>query len=314
MGCLKLERNTLLRIAHTSNSERSGEDKYCAGTYKYKFQGKELQDELGLNWYDFGGRVYMPDIVRTPQLDPMAEKFYDLSPQSFLGNNPLSFIDPTGMEIINGETARRERLQSQVDGGNKYLKDNYGGNRDLTKKDFATKDEYKTYKDKVNSLEGFEKSLEKSIVNEAKIQSSIDDFKTTDPVNFNLANNLTYKDSSGNEHNIDINVVSGSEYNNGGAATRATFVKGADNSYKSIDSIETTMDFGRVKPVSSVLAHEMGHAYNIAKNPAQAAAQGRGSNGTIDCQDPSNRYSFQSQTAMDWQERYIRLKNMKTKK
>lgn len=39
----------------------------------------------------------MPDIVRTPQLDPLAEKFYNLSPQSFLNNNPLSFIDPTGM-------------------------------------------------------------------------------------------------------------------------------------------------------------------------------------------------------------------------
>lgn len=39
----------------------------------------------------------MPDIVRTPQMDPMAEKFYDLSPQSFLNNNPLRIIDPTGM-------------------------------------------------------------------------------------------------------------------------------------------------------------------------------------------------------------------------
>lgn len=64
--------------------------------YKYKFQGKELQDELGLNWYDFGGRLYMQDIVRTTTIDPLAEKFYNLSPQSFLNNNPLAFIDPTG--------------------------------------------------------------------------------------------------------------------------------------------------------------------------------------------------------------------------
>lgn len=64
---------------------------------KYRMQNKEWQDELGLNWYDFGGRAYIPDIVRTPQIDPLAEKFYDLSPQSFLNNNPLSFIDPTGM-------------------------------------------------------------------------------------------------------------------------------------------------------------------------------------------------------------------------
>lgn len=43
----------------------------------------------------------MPDIVRTPQLDPLCEKFYNLSPQSFLNNNALSFIDPTGMESEN---------------------------------------------------------------------------------------------------------------------------------------------------------------------------------------------------------------------
>jgi RHS repeat-associated protein len=66
--------------------------------YKYKFQNKEWQDELSLNLYDFGGRLYDPASVRTTTHDPLAEKFYDLSPQSFLNNNPLSFIDPTGSE------------------------------------------------------------------------------------------------------------------------------------------------------------------------------------------------------------------------
>ena len=67
-------------------------------SYQYKYNGKELQEELGLNLYDFGGRQYMQDLGRTTTLDPLAEKFYDLSPQSFLNNNPLRFIDPTGME------------------------------------------------------------------------------------------------------------------------------------------------------------------------------------------------------------------------
>ena len=65
-------------------------------SYQYKFQNKEWQDELNLNLYDFGARQYMPDIVRTTTIDPLAEKFYSLSPQSFLNNNPLYFIDPTG--------------------------------------------------------------------------------------------------------------------------------------------------------------------------------------------------------------------------
>ena len=100
MGCLKLERNTLLRIAHTSNSERSGEVKYCTGTYKYKYNGKELQDELGLNLYDYGMRNYDPAIGRWMNIDPLAEKYPGVSPYAFCLNNPVLFIDPNGMEVV----------------------------------------------------------------------------------------------------------------------------------------------------------------------------------------------------------------------
>jgi RHS repeat-associated protein len=65
--------------------------------YDYKFENKEWQDELSLNLYDFGGRLYDPAVVRTTTHDPLAEKFYNLSPQSFLNNNPMYFVDPTGM-------------------------------------------------------------------------------------------------------------------------------------------------------------------------------------------------------------------------
>ena len=78
--------------------------------YNYKFGTKELQDELGLNVYDFEARMYDPAIVRTLMHDPLAEKFYSISPQSFLNNNPMYFIDPTGMKadgwitsIVDGE-------------------------------------------------------------------------------------------------------------------------------------------------------------------------------------------------------------------
>jgi len=66
----------------------------------YKFQNKEWQDELSLNLYDFGARLYDPAIVRTTTYDPLVEKFYHISPQSFLNNNPLTFIDPTGKKLI----------------------------------------------------------------------------------------------------------------------------------------------------------------------------------------------------------------------
>jgi RHS repeat-associated protein len=99
MGCLKLERNTLLRIAHTSNSERSGEAKYHAGLYKYKYNGKELQDELGLNMYDYGARNYDPALGRWMNMDPMAEKYFGASPYNYVLNSPVNSIDPDGMDV-----------------------------------------------------------------------------------------------------------------------------------------------------------------------------------------------------------------------
>lgn len=68
-----------------------------AQDYKYRFGNKEFQDELGLNTYDFGFRQYMPDTGRMPNLDPLAELAYDITPNRYCFNNPLIFIDPSGL-------------------------------------------------------------------------------------------------------------------------------------------------------------------------------------------------------------------------
>lgn len=65
--------------------------------YKYKYNGKELQDELGLNFYDYGARNYDAALGRWMNIDPLAEKFPGWSPYSFCYNNPMRFTDPTGM-------------------------------------------------------------------------------------------------------------------------------------------------------------------------------------------------------------------------
>ena len=79
--------------------QRLGRGRYRAGAYKYKYNGKELQDELGLNMYDYGARNYDPALGRWMNMDPMAEKYFGASPYNYVLNSPVNAVDPDGMDV-----------------------------------------------------------------------------------------------------------------------------------------------------------------------------------------------------------------------
>jgi RHS repeat-associated protein len=64
---------------------------------RFRYNGKEYQNDLGLEWYDYGARMYDPALARWHSVDPMAEDLAGVTPYNYCFNNPISYNDPTGM-------------------------------------------------------------------------------------------------------------------------------------------------------------------------------------------------------------------------
>jgi RHS repeat-associated protein len=60
---------------------------------KYSFNAKELDEEN--NMYYYSARYYAPPTFISR--DPLFEKYPSISPYAYCNNNPIRFIDPTGM-------------------------------------------------------------------------------------------------------------------------------------------------------------------------------------------------------------------------
>lgn len=85
---------------------------YSQGSSWYGFSGKESERD-GSRYLHFGARTYDPVGCIFLQTDPLAEKFYDITPYSYCGCNPVNYIDPQGDSL---RIADNEALIALING------------------------------------------------------------------------------------------------------------------------------------------------------------------------------------------------------
>ncbi len=116
-ACLELD-NSATIISYEeyhpfgTTSYRSGRTETEVSLKRYKYVGKERDEETGLYYY--GARYYAGWLGRFVSVDPLSGKFPFYTPYQYSGDNPVTFYDLDGNEQVNNTNTNVEQNGQQA--------------------------------------------------------------------------------------------------------------------------------------------------------------------------------------------------------
>ena len=119
-ACLELDENAAI-ISYEeyhpfgTTSYRSGKTETEVSRKRYKYVGKERDEETGLYYY--GARYYAVWVARFVSIDPLQHKYPYYTPFQYTGNKPVTYIDLDGLEELKFNALIPDLTPGQMDVG-----------------------------------------------------------------------------------------------------------------------------------------------------------------------------------------------------
>ncbi|WP_240628107.1 hypothetical protein [Flavobacterium anhuiense] len=201
-------------------------------------------------------------------IDPLAEKYSNLSMYTYSLNNPVYFLDPNGMEIINGDQVKKKEIDEKIKTKNQYIesqlaKMNLSGLSESKLKKKLTDSQFKSYKNMQKEIKSLTKESKELDIQSKKTNDKINELKKEAPELYNKMNSLSvdiYWQSSDYIHNNDgQNNTSFENSDPKNVSLRSSF---GSNSTTIVTGNTPSGD----RTTLEVSKHEFGHADYIIEN------------------------------------------------